>query len=111
VVQAFAPYRSHKSFGIGVLPRRPWCCRHLVDTHRLDPLAEVLSIDSIPISDQIARSRVPGESLNDLLGGPLRAGVGRDIEVDVAPPMMCQNDKDRQHSKAKRRDGEEVDRH
>src|SRR5437899_9478140 len=24
VVQAFAPYRSHKSFGIRVLPRRPW---------------------------------------------------------------------------------------
>ncbi len=82
-----------------------------MDTHRLDPLTEVLSIDSVPISDQIARSRVPRESLNDLLRGPLRAGVGRDIEMDMAPTMMCQNDKDKQRSKANGRHREEIDRH
>jgi hypothetical protein len=52
---------------------------------------EALSIDGGSISNQIARSRVPGKSLNDLLGGPIRAGVSRDIEMDVAPPMMGQN--------------------
>lgn len=72
-----------------------------MDAHRSDPLTEVLSIDEAPISDQIAGRRDPRESPNDLLGCPCGGGIGRHIKMDVAPAMMCQNDKNKQHTKAK----------
>ena len=58
------------------------------------------TVDRVPISDQIAGSHVPGERLNNLLGGPCGGGIGRHVKIDVVQTMMGQNDKDKQHMKA-----------
>ena len=46
--------------------------------------------------------------MNDLLGGPFRSGVGCHIEMDVASPIMSQNQEDAQDAKADRWHSEEI---
>ena len=40
VIEAFAPDRADDAFDIGVLPRRSWRGDDLLDSHRLDTIAE-----------------------------------------------------------------------
>src|SRR5436305_14927235 len=51
-----------------------------------------------------------GESLNQLLGGPLRCWVLGNVEVQTFPPTMSENNEDEQHLEAKRQRGTEVDK-
>src|ERR1700729_3809046 len=46
--------------------------QHLFDAHVLNLPGEVVAKDSIPVSQQIARRRVPGEGIAKLLGRPFR---------------------------------------
>lgn len=64
-----------------------------MDSHLFHPLAKVLAISAVAISDQVARHRVPMESMNDLLGGPFRSGAGCYVEMDVASPILSQTRK------------------
>lgn len=59
---------------------------------------------------QIARSTVPREGLGNLLRRPSRGGMGGDVEMPHSTPMMGQNQKDKQNSKAQGRDYEEIRR-
>jgi hypothetical protein len=79
-----------------------------VDSHLFHPLAKILAISAVAISDQVARHRVPRESMNDLLGGPFRSGAGCYVEMDVASPIMSQNHEDVQDAKANRGHSEEI---
>src|ERR1700676_4104505 len=75
VVQTLAPDRSDQPLGKAVLQRRGRC-NWLVSGARGPPSARGDSaVDSISISDHIARSAIPRKSLGDLTCNPLRCRV------------------------------------
>src|ERR1700730_15554501 len=82
VVQTLTPKRSDQPFGKAILPRRGWCSGLVPDAHGTQSARDDNAIDSIPISDHIARSHVPGKRLGDLTCNPLRRRVGCDVNPD-----------------------------
>src|SRR4029077_3713467 len=58
VVQTLAPDRSDQPFGKAVLPRRGRCNWLVSDTHGTQSARDDRAVDSISISDHIARSAI-----------------------------------------------------
>src|SRR4051812_2475588 len=71
VIQALAANRADDSFHIGALPGRTRCGQHLLDSHRLHLLDEVMAEDPVAISQQVTRSAVPRKRFPELMSGPL----------------------------------------
>src|SRR5712664_2559003 len=63
VVQTLAPDRSDEPFGKAVLPRRGRCNWLVSDAHGTQSARDDSAVDSISISDHIARSAIPRKSL------------------------------------------------
>src|SRR6202043_299527 len=82
VVQTLTPDRSDHPFGKAVLPRRGRCNWLISDTHGTQSARDDSAVDSIPISDQIARSAIPRKRRGDLTCNPLRRRVGCDADPD-----------------------------
>src|ERR1700738_2015832 len=61
MIDALAPDRSDQPFGKAILPRRAWCSGLVPDAHGTQSARDDNAVDSIPISDHIARSHLPGE--------------------------------------------------
>src|SRR5882762_2402311 len=61
MVNTLTPDRSDQPFGKAILPGRGWCSGLVPDAHGTQSAHDDNAIDSIPISDHIARSHVPGE--------------------------------------------------
>src|SRR6476646_3735813 len=59
VIQAFASDRADQSFRIAVLPRRSRRCRSVANTHRSSASGKCLSVDAVPIANQIGRHFLP----------------------------------------------------
>src|SRR5678815_390917 len=70
MIETFAADRSDDAFDISVLPWRTRRGDDLLDRHRLDTIAEGLTIRRVAVSQQKARRGVPGEGLGDLAGQP-----------------------------------------
>ena len=88
VIEAFSPYRSHKPFGVEILPRRSRRCEHLLNAHAIDTTVELFTVDTVAVAEHVLGRCVLWECLNDLLGGPLRARVAGDVPVDDAPAVV-----------------------
>ena len=86
MIEALAPDGANHALDVSSLPRRSRRRKHLLDAHVLDLSGEVVTKDSVPISQQITRCRVPGNRIAKLLCGPFRGGMSRDVEVQYAPP-------------------------
>jgi Integrase core domain len=71
--------------------------------------AEIVSIDSIAIPQQIFRRSVKWKRLNDLLGGPFCGRVSRHIEMHNASAIVCKHDEDEEDFKPDGVYCEEVD--
>src|ERR1700682_4533279 len=100
VVQTLAPDRSDQPFGKAVLPRRGrwyWLVAH---AHS--------AVDSISISDHIARSAIPRKSLGDLTCNPLRRRVGCDADPDEISAIKPDDDEAIQQLKANGRHYEQI---
>src|SRR6266850_460907 len=82
VVHTLTPDRSDQPFGEAVLPRRGRCNWLVSDTHGTQSARDESAVDSISISDHIARSAIPRKSLGDLTCNPLRRRVGCDADPD-----------------------------
>src|SRR3984893_613358 len=89
MIDALAPDRSDQPFSKAILPRRGWCSGLVPDAHGTQSARDDNAVDSIPISDHIARSHFPGKSLGDLTCNPLRRRVGCDVnpnEISAVEP-------------------------
>ena len=71
---------------------------------------EVVAVYAIMITDQILRSIVEREGIDDLLCCPCRGWMRRDINVNDPAPIVPEHDEAVEHSEADRVNGEEVDR-
>jgi hypothetical protein len=110
VVETVSAYRPDKALNIGILPRRPGCRENFLDGEALNTTAEVVAVDTVAVAHQVLGRRVLGECLNDLLGGPVRAGVAGDVPVQDAPAVVGEDEKDVEDAKSRGGHGEEVDR-
>ena len=54
----------------------------LGDAHPFHSLPELGAVDAVPIAEKVARCRVLGEGLDDLLGSP--SGVGESVTLKCA---------------------------
>src|SRR5260221_9205501 len=66
------------------------------------------AIDSIPISDHIARSHVPRKSLGDLTCNPVRRRVGCDVNPNEISTIQPHDDERIKQIEANGRDNEQV---
>ena len=80
VIKTFAADRADDALDIGVLPWRSRCSDDLLDRHRLNTIAEGLTIRRFAVSQQKTRCGVPGKGLGDLAGQPGLCWVLGDIE-------------------------------
>ena len=86
VVEKFTADRADHAFGEGFLPGRAWRGENLGEAHALHPSAELATVDAVAIAEEVARRRVIGEGLDDLLRGPCGSGgIGQDSMKWLAP--------------------------
>ena len=83
VVKTLSAYRAHEPLNIGILPRRPGCREDFLNAEALNTTAEVVTVNTVAVAHHVLGRRVLGECLNDLLGGPVRAGVAGDVLEEV----------------------------
>src|ERR1700716_3952956 len=108
VVYTLTKDRSDQPFGKAILPRRGWCNGLVPDAHGTQSARDDNAVDSIPISDHIARSHVPGKRLGDLTCNPLRRRVGCDVNLNEISAIKPYNHEAVEHSEANGRDNEQI---
>ena len=110
VIEALAPDGTDHAFNERILPggrgavstsSMPICC-----TVR----REIRSVNRVTIPDDESRCGVPWPRLAELLRGPRRGRMRRDVQVDDAASIVRQHHEHKQHAKGGGRDREEVDR-
>ena len=79
VIQAFPPDRSDHPFGVGILPGRVRSAQHFVDAKPGGRLAKYFAVNAVAVAQQKTRSRIPGEGLQELPGGPLATVVSETL--------------------------------
>ncbi len=94
VVETLPPYRSHEAFSKWILPRRSRCREDFVDAEALDATAELVAENAVAVAEQVLGRRVLGERLDDVLGGPCRAGEFGDVKVKNAAAVVGQDEED-----------------
>ena len=110
VIQALPADGPDYPFYVGTLPRRTRCREYLFDAHGLQLANEIAAKDPIAVAQQIAWRAVPGECLSQLLSDPFCRRMGRDGEVNNAPPLMRQHQEYIQALEPDRGHHEEVNR-
>lgn len=111
VIQTLATNRANHPLDLPTLPRRAGCRQHFGHSQCGDLIDEVATKNAIPISQQIARCRIPRKGFAELLGGPRRRRMIRDADVQNPAAVVRQHEEDVEHLEADRRDGEEVHGH
>jgi len=94
VIEALSTDRADEAFGVGILPRRSRRCQYLLNAHALDTTVELLTVDTVAVTDHVFGRGVLRKCLDDLLGGPLCARVAGDVPVDDASAVMGEDEKD-----------------
>ena len=110
MIQTLTPDRADEPLREGVLPRALGRGQHFPDSHALHALPERVTVDAVPIVEEIGRCGVVREGVDKLLGGPGGGGMLGDVEVDDAPPMVSEHDEDEEDAPPRSGHGEEVDR-
>jgi len=88
MVETLPPHGSHEAFSKRILPRRPRCGETFFDANALDATTELGAEDAVAVADHEPGRGVLGERLDDLLGGPGRAGMLGDVEVQNAAAVV-----------------------
>src|SRR6266508_2963777 len=110
MIETLAANRPDEPFGIRVLPGRPRCREHFLNTHGLDCRCDFLK-RAIAIAYEIPWRLVPGKGFPELLCGPRGCRIRSHGCVHDAPAVMSEDYQHEQQSARCRRDHEEIGRH
>ena len=88
VIEALASKGADHALNVRILPRRTRCRQHFFDAHLLHGPLKIGSVNRITVSDSKARRGVPRPRLAELLSGPRRGRMRRDIHVDDAASVV-----------------------
>jgi hypothetical protein len=109
VVEALSSDRADDPLGEGILPGRAGGDEHLTNPHPLDSPGELSAVDSIAITEQILRSRVVWECLDDLPRSLGCRWMVRDVDMDEFTAVMAQDDEYEEQTEGEGGHEEEVD--
>ena len=87
-----------------VLPGCAWGGEDLADPQALDVPHELLAVDTVTITEQVSRSGIIRERLDELPGGPGCRGMVGDVEVDEFTAVVAKD-----HERAQQAEGEGRD--
>jgi len=110
MVEAFPAQRPDDPFHVRRLPGTSWGNDNFLDVKCLHLILKREAIDSIPISQEVARVFSIIKGLNQLPGGPGGGRMFGHVKVQDSAPIMCKNNKDEQDPEGSRGYGEEIDR-
>ena len=110
MVQTLAPDASDQSFNVTVLPRTSSGDSNLLDAHPFNPLVEIVTVDAVSISNQIAWRAVFGKGFNDLLCSPFCRWMFGYVEMHESATVVDQHHEDKQDSQPERRHRKEIHR-
>ena len=89
MIEALTSDRADQTFGIAVLPRRSRRCRSVANAHRSN---KCFSIDTVAITNEISRHRIPAAGLADLPSYPFGRRMGRDAQPENSSTAMSKNE-------------------
>lgn len=84
VVQALPAHRTNEPLDVRVLPRAAGRGRAVFHSYRRDALLKHPAVDGVVVPQQATRRLVEGKGFIELLSGPPRGRIGRDVEVQHA---------------------------
>jgi len=106
VVQASDFGDGNHRFNVGILPRTPWGNEYFFDAHVADTLPQLVTVDAVPVAQQIPRRIIPRKPLHDLLCCPLRCRVLCHVDMDDTPaPVASQATDAKSHTQNNRSPG------
>src|SRR3954451_22491362 len=88
MIEALTSDRADQTFGIAVLPRRARRCRSVANAHGSNTPGKCFSIDTVPITNEISRHRIPAAGLADLSSYPFGRRMGRDAKPENSSTAM-----------------------
>src|SRR5437762_14360556 len=91
VIEALTTYASNQSLRVRILPRASWNRPHFPNTHSLDSVLEVLPIDSISVTNQIAGHLLFRKGFDNLLCRPRRRRMFGHIKMNDSAAFVRQN--------------------
>jgi hypothetical protein len=83
--------------------------QYFTDSHALHALPERVTVDLVPIAEEIGWHRILREGTDDLLGGPGGGGMLGDVEVEDAAALVGEHDKDEEDAQLRGGHREEID--
>jgi hypothetical protein len=101
VIQTFAPDRANEPLREGVLPRALGRGQHVPDSDALHAVPKRVTVDAVPIAEEVGWRGVVRERLHNLLGGPARGGTLGDVEVDDTSSIVGEHDEDEEDPQAR----------
>jgi hypothetical protein len=109
VVQTLAADRADDAFDVGVLLGRARCRADGGEAEGLERPTERRVEGRVAVVEEEPRVRVVGKGLADLPSGPGGRGVRRYIDMQDAPSVVSQDNKDEEYPAGEHGHSEEVD--
>lgn len=109
VVEAFPPDGSDGPLNIGPLPWRSRSAKYFFDAHFPQLPLHKLTKDCITVAQEVPRSGVVREGVDNLLADPLGTWVRGYVKVEHLPSVVSQNEKDVENAESNCRHGKEID--
>ena len=109
MIQTLAPDRADEPLRERILPRAVRRREDFVDPHALHSVPELLTVDLVTVAQEVGRRGVIRKGIDNLLGRPVGGGMLGHAEVDDAPAMVSEHDKDEEYPQAHGGDSEEID--
>src|SRR5262245_20509688 len=97
MIQTLATYASDHPLDVRILPRTARGRPYFPNAHSLNSVLEVLPINSITITNQIAWRLIFRKGFDDLLRCPSRGRMFGDIEVNHPTSLVRQHNEHKQH--------------
>ena len=98
VIETLPSEGANHMFNERILPGRMRRRQHFFDAHLLHGKPMIRSVDCITIPDDESRRGVPRPRLTELLRGPRRGRMRRDVHVDDAASVVRQHHEHKQHA-------------
>jgi len=108
VISTLPPDRPDQPLRICVLPRRPRGCGSISDPHGANTSDEYLTIGSIAVAHEIARSLVPSTGLSKLPGDPFCGWMRGGPQPQKPTSVMPQKQQTIEKSERNRRHHEQI---
>jgi hypothetical protein len=101
VIQTLAPDRADEPLREGILPRAVRGREDFLDPQALHSVPKLFAVDLVAVAQEIGGHGVVRKGIHDLLGGPVGGGMLGHVEVDDAPAVVSEHDKNKEDAQAR----------